>query len=72
MLICPKCKKELKCETNGVIVRYRKTGDHCYAGDLFKCPTCGYEVIHTSNESFFDPNTKTQQPTDMWMDVEEL
>ena len=70
MLVCPKCKKELVCKKNGTTVRYRESGEHCYAGDLFQCPTCGFEVVNTRNESFYDPNARLEQPHDVWMDVE--
>jgi len=70
MLVCPTCKKELVCETNGVVVRYRETGEHCYAGDLFKCPTCGFEVVNTNDNSYFDPNATTERPHDVWMDID--
>ena len=69
MIVCPKCKKELVCKKNGTTVRYNTNGEHCYAGDLFQCPTCSFEVINTRSESHYDPDAKTQQPHDVWMDV---
>ena len=70
MLVCPKCKKELQCKKNGTTVRFNAYGEHCYAGDLYECPTCGNQTILTKTESFYDPDAKTQQPHDVWMDVE--
>lgn len=76
MLICAKCKKEMKCKKNGV--RCRWNGSHVYAGDLFECPGCGNQTINTGNtnahysthytdteldyymDSFYEDNVKTQ------------
>ena len=43
MKICVKCKKEMYCKKNGVIVRWR--GYYCRSGDKFKCPECKSEII---------------------------
>jgi len=55
MVVCKTCKKEMSCETNGVQVRFG-TGEHCYAGDTFKCPTCDYEVVVTNGTPWQDTN----------------
>ena len=68
MIVCPKCKKEMQCEKNGTTVRFG-TGEHCYAGDLFKCPTCGGEAIVTKPTPYYDQDCKSAQPHDVWMDT---
>jgi hypothetical protein len=50
MYICPKCKKKMRCELNGVICRWGKS--HCYAGDKFKCPKCEFEVIACNSNPY--------------------
>jgi len=46
MLICVKCRREMHCVKNGFGARWGAA--HYYAGDLFKCPNCGWEVVKTS------------------------
>jgi len=53
MIICNSCKKEMTCETTGVIVRFGN-GTHAYAGDRFKCKDCGHYIIVTNHTPFFD------------------
>ena len=55
MVVCRPCKKEMTCETNGVQVRYG-SGTHCYAGDEFRCPTCGATVVVTNGTPWEDVN----------------
>jgi len=50
MQVCVGCKKEMRCKKNGIIVRWGTS--HCYAGDSFKCPTCGNEVVVTNHSNY--------------------
>ena len=52
MLICTNCKKEMQCERNGVVAVWN--GSHCYAGDLYKCPTCGNETLVTNPSPYYN------------------
>lgn len=66
MLVCAKCKREMKCELNGV--RCRWNGSHIYPGDLFKCPECGTEIINTGNVNAYHNTTYTDTKYDYYMD----
>ena len=50
MYICVKCKKEMRCKKNGIIVRYGES--HCYASDKYKCPSCGNEILACNTNNF--------------------
>jgi len=67
MQVCVKCKKEMKCEKNGVAVRFGN-GEHAYMGDTFKCPTCGTEIVVTNPLPIFDQGLKLKSDDDVWMD----
>lgn len=54
MQICLVCKKEMRCVKTGIVVVFG--GDHCYAGDAFRCDNCGSEVAVTSPQPHHDPN----------------
>lgn len=57
MNVCARCKREMRCKKNGIIVRYGI--GHCYAGDKFECPECGAEVVICNQAPFFsdkEPN----------------
>ena len=49
MIICTKCKKEMRCKKNGVIATWHNT--HRYAGDLFAC-SCGAEILNTNSTPY--------------------
>jgi len=51
MLICMKCKKEMRCIENGINARWN--GTHVYPGDLFKCTDCGVEILNTGNTNAY-------------------
>ena len=46
MFVCSTCKREMRCDKNGIGVRWR--GCHVYWGDRYKCPKCGATVINTN------------------------
>ena len=69
MQVCVKCRKEMKCDKNGVGVRYGEKGEHVYMGDRYMCVTCGATIIVTNDNSFHDEDAKRQLPEDVWMDV---
>jgi len=58
MFICCGCKKEMRCEKNGVGADYGY--GHVYAGDKYKCHECGREVLHTNGRANHDPEYKQQ------------
>ena len=68
MLVCTKCKKELTCVTNGISVRFREDGSHVYAGDLFRCSECGYEIVNTNRTAHYEPDAVKIDNGDIWMD----
>ena len=53
MLICVKCRRELRCQKNGVAANYGN--GHTYPGDLFECPECGTQVLLTNAAPYYDP-----------------
>lgn len=50
MNICTKCKREMHCTRNGVIVRFNK--HYCFSGDKFQCSECKSEFITGFGQSF--------------------
>lgn len=56
MLICCECAREMRCDKNGIGADF---GDgHVYAGDRFKCPSCGRAIIKANDGSHQDPDYK--------------
>lgn len=53
MLVCVTCRREMRCERNGVGVDFG--GGHVYPGDRFRCPGCGAQVIRTNAGPSHDP-----------------
>ena len=70
MIICAKCKTEMRCLKNSMVVRFRESGQHAYASDLYSCPVCSSTVAITNNLPYFDPDAKTQTEYDIWMDAD--
>jgi hypothetical protein len=68
MNVCIPCRKEMKCQKTGMAVRYHENGEHCYAGDIFRCPSCGAEIAVTNPNSYYDPEAKTETDSDVWME----
>ena len=58
MYICVNCKRELRCHKNSVGADYGH--GHVYAGDLFKCPSCGFELLATNHNANYDPDLNQQ------------
>ena len=56
MLICTECRIILKCIKNSIGVDFGN--GHLYAGDLFRCPECGYSVVSTNKNASYDPEYK--------------
>ena len=54
MIICVKCKKEMRCVKTGIGADY--SNGHVYAGDKFRCISCGIEIISTNAAPHHDPN----------------
>jgi len=60
----------MRCDKNGVAVRFNERGEHVYMGDRFKCPGCGSEVVLTNDNSFYDEGAKRELPDDLWMNAD--
>ena len=60
MIVCVKCRKEMFCERNGVDVVFGTAV--VYPGDLFRCKTCGTEIIRTVGLPIHKPGALTQPP----------
>ena len=58
MYICTLCHYELTCTKNSVGADYGH--GHVYAGDLFKCPSCGFELLATNHTANYDPDLNQQ------------
>ena len=59
MLVCEKCKRQLRCETNGVGINYGH--GHVYASDRFICPECGATILKANDNAYYDINYNIQQ-----------
>jgi len=55
MIICVKCKKEMVPHINGVWAVYYPS--HGYPGDLYRCITCGVEILVTNKGSAIVPKS---------------
>ena len=51
MKICAKCKVEMRCVKNGIIVRFGE--DCCYSGDAYECPDCHAKIVTGFGERFY-------------------
>ena len=45
--ICFKCKCEMKCMVNGIIIEELSSGEpyRLWGADMFECPTCKTKII---------------------------
>jgi hypothetical protein len=59
MIICVKCKIEMKPDKNGVGADYGN--GHVYPGDRYKCSICGNMVLQTNSAPIYDANYDSQQ-----------
>lgn len=50
MVVCTKCKKEMRCVCTGKIAVW--FGYHCYAGDEFECPICEATTLVCNKQSY--------------------
>lgn len=62
MIICVECKKEMKCETNGIQVKY--SHGHTYMGDKYNCPECGRQIVNCNTNPTHSDESK---PDDILM-----
>jgi hypothetical protein len=67
MVVCADCKKEMRCEHTGTAIRFGPAGDHVYAGDTFKCPSCGKQTV-VCNKNPYNANSIILEPTDIIME----
>lgn len=58
MIICCVCRREMRCDKNGVGADYGH--GHVYAADRYKCPTCGAAVLHAVGPANHDPKYNQQ------------
>lgn len=58
MYICVSCKREMRCDKNGVGADFGN--GHVYAADRFKCPVCGTEILVSNRNANHDPNYDQQ------------
>lgn len=58
MIVCPKCKKEMKVTKMGVAVRYGIDCAHSYMGDLYVCPECSHEIVSCNSAPCHNTNFK--------------
>lgn len=56
MKVCVKCRREMRCDKNGVGADFGF--GHVYAGDRFKCPECGLEILVCNGAPGHDPEYK--------------
>lgn len=50
MIVCSTCRKEMTCVSTGVMVLFGQ--HHAYAGDEFKCKSCGNTTISTNSSNY--------------------
>lgn len=67
MVLCAKCKKEMKCIKSGARIIY-DGGFHVYYGDLMGCIECGSEVVIANSTPWNLINPVTPIPYDVVMD----
>jgi DNA-directed RNA polymerase subunit RPC12/RpoP len=58
MIICVNCRKEMRCDKNGVGADFGN--GHVYASDRYKCDECGAMILKTNREPVHDPEHKWQ------------
>lgn len=58
MIICSSCKKEMICVCTGKMAVW--AGCHVYAGDEFRCSSCGATVMIATSASYQMENALAQ------------
>jgi hypothetical protein len=52
MMVCVKCARVLRIERTGVyaeqLTEVNGQAYKVFSGDLYKCPTCEFQIIHTA------------------------
>jgi len=64
MLICTKCKKEMRVKKNGVIIKFNE-GHHCYSSDVYECKICGATIAYANDNGAFHVSHPMSHPTDI-------
>ena len=54
MQVCAECRVEMQCKKNGVMCTWGECGSWRRAGDLYKCPVCGIQVIKANDNGYHD------------------
>ena len=70
MVVCARCKKEMRCIKTGMTVRFREDGQHAFAGDMLECPECKATIAVTNANSYFDEGAKRATDWDVWMNAD--
>lgn len=58
MYVCVGCKKEMKCDKNGVGADFGR--GHVYPADRYVCKICGQQILATNLNPIQDPEYRTQ------------
>ena len=67
MIVCAKCRKEMRCVKNGSDIVFNG-GTYVYPADQYECPQCGALVnVSDATEGFHNPNP-VESPYDVRMD----
>lgn len=62
MFICVKCRKEMRCDKNGVGADFGN--GHVYPSDRYKCPSCGQEILYATNPIYDKDHTSQDEYLD--------
>lgn len=58
MIICNTCRKEMRCDKNGVGADFGN--GHVYPSDRFVCDYCKATILVTNRQPSYDPDYKFQ------------
>ena len=70
MIVCAKCKVEMRCKKTGSYIRFGPIGSHAYPADQYECTECGATVNVNVGKSVpeFLPSTRPEDLiNDVWM-----
>lgn len=59
MIVCCTCRKEMRCDKNGVGADFGN--GHIYASDRYRCDTCGALILKTNATAGYDPDHQYQE-----------
>jgi len=67
MIVCIKCKKEMPAVKNGVQLHYGH--GHCYASDMFECPSCHCQIANANNQAWQSKQWEGKEESDVWIEM---